>query len=244
MKQNYEKVLYPFVIVSKKRYVGNLYEEDPNKYKQKSMGIVLKRRDNAPIVKIICGSIIDKILNERSSKKAVQVTKEGLINMLSNKYPIDKFIISKTLKGSYKKRSQIAHAVLADRMALRDPGNKPESNDRIPYVHIITDKNVELQGDKIEHPDYVIKNKLEIDYLHYIENQIMKPSIQFLELIVNNPEEIFNHYKNSFEQKALERIGNDTEIKAKLDVIVKNHLKITKHCKTTESEKNDRTFNT
>jgi DNA polymerase delta subunit 1 len=50
----YEKTFYPFIIFSKKRYVGNLYEEDPyKKPKQKSMGIVLKRRDNAPIVKKI-----------------------------------------------------------------------------------------------------------------------------------------------------------------------------------------------
>ncbi len=50
-KLNYEKSLYPFIIFSKKRYVGNLYEFDVNSFKQKSMGIVLKRRDNANIVK-------------------------------------------------------------------------------------------------------------------------------------------------------------------------------------------------
>lgn len=50
-KLNYEKSMYPFILSSKKRYVGNLYEMDTTKFKQKSMGIVLKRRDNAPIVK-------------------------------------------------------------------------------------------------------------------------------------------------------------------------------------------------
>eukprot|EP00959_Pyramimonas_sp_CCMP1952_P319031 6675221-Pyramimonas_sp.AAC.1 len=49
----YEKTFYPFIILSKKKYVGNLYEFDVTKFKQKSMGIVLKRRDNANIVKII-----------------------------------------------------------------------------------------------------------------------------------------------------------------------------------------------
>ena len=37
----------------KKRYVGNKYEFDHNKYKQTSAGIVLKRRDNASIVKLV-----------------------------------------------------------------------------------------------------------------------------------------------------------------------------------------------
>ena len=86
------------------------------------------------------------------------------------------------------------HAVLADRMAERDPGNKPQSNDRIPYAYIETDKEIKLQGDRVEHWDYIIKNKLKLDYLFYITNQIMKPCIQFLELIVENPEKIFREY--------------------------------------------------
>jgi hypothetical protein len=46
---------------------------------------------------------------------------------------------------------QIAHEVFADRMGKRDPGNKPASGGRIPYVYImVTDKKA-LQGDKIEH---------------------------------------------------------------------------------------------
>merc|ERR1712127_268420 len=78
MNLEYEKVLWPFIILTKKRYVGNLYEEDPQKYNQKSMGIVLKRRDNAPIVKVVCGGIIDKVLNDRDSKGAIEFTRNTL----------------------------------------------------------------------------------------------------------------------------------------------------------------------
>lgn len=190
----YEKNLWPFALISKKRYVGNLYEHDPNEFKQKSMGIVLKRRDNAPIVKIVCGGVVHEIINNRSASGAVEFVRKALREILSHKYPIEKYIITKTLKGSYKDRSKIAHAVLADRMGIRDPGNKPEINDRLPYVYICVPDTVELQGDRIEHPDYVIKNNLKIDYLFYITNQIMKPTLQFLELLVENPEKIFNEY--------------------------------------------------
>ena len=194
MAQEYEKVMYPFIILTKKRYVGNLYEKDPNKFYQKSMGIVLKRRDNAPVVKIVCGNIIDQILNKRSSEGAVNITRQLLHKIITGKMPLDKFIITKTLKFSYKDRTRIVHAVLADRMGVRDPGNKPESNDRIPYVYFEIDYEPELQGDRIEHPDYLVKNNLKLDYLFYITNQIMKPCMQFLELIVENPEIIFNEY--------------------------------------------------
>jgi hypothetical protein len=47
----YEKTFYPFLILTKKRYVGNKYEFEIDNYKQDYNGIVLKRRDNAPIVK-------------------------------------------------------------------------------------------------------------------------------------------------------------------------------------------------
>jgi len=191
----YEKTFYPFILLSKKRYVGNLYETDPNKYYQKSMGIVLKRRDNAPIVKVVVGGIVDTILNERNTKKAIQYTKTVLKDILKGNYPIENFIITKTLKSNYKNRSSIVHAVLADRMGQRDPGNKPQSNDRIPYVFIMTkQKKIKLQADKVEHPNYVIENNIKLDYLYYIEKQIMKPSIQFLEKLVEDPYKIFNRF--------------------------------------------------
>ena len=54
----YEKTFWPFILISKKRYVGNMYEDDPDaKPKQKSMGIALKRRDYAPIVKQVTFSL-------------------------------------------------------------------------------------------------------------------------------------------------------------------------------------------
>ena len=54
----YEKTMFPLLLLSKKRYVGLLYENDPDaKPKQKSMGIALKRRDYAPIVKQVTFSL-------------------------------------------------------------------------------------------------------------------------------------------------------------------------------------------
>lgn len=192
--QSYEKTMWPLILLSKKRYAGNLYEFDLDHFYLKYMGIVLKRRDNAQIVKIVCGGIIDQILNKRSAKGAIEYTQKMLHKILSGEFSIDKFIITKTLKSGYKNRKQIVHAVLADRMAERDPGNKPAPNERIPYVYIEVDHEVELQGERVEHPDYVIEKKLKIDYLFYITNQIMKPAIQFLEHLAENPQKIFDDY--------------------------------------------------
>ena len=196
-KMVYEKTLSPFIILAKKKYVGNLYEDNDIDFYQKNMGIVLKRRDNAKIVKIVVGGIVDYMLNKNDKAGAVQYVRTILKDILRGKYPIEYFIISKTLKKTYKKRHTIAHACLADRIAIRDPGNKPNVNDRIQFVYFINGKKTKLQGDKIEDPTYILENDLKIDYLHYITNQIEKPSLQFLELICNNPKTIFNNCVNS-----------------------------------------------
>ncbi len=177
-KLNYEKSLFPFILFSKKRYVGNLYESDPDaKPKQKSMGIVLKRRDNANIVKKIFGGIIDIILNKQDLNLSIQFLRDELKDLVEGKTDMKDLILSKTLRGFYKDPSKIAHKVLADRIGVRDPGNKPAVNDRIQYIYI-KNKEAKLQGEKIETPEFIAENDLEPDYLHYITNQIMKPVLQ------------------------------------------------------------------
>ena len=165
----------------------------------KSMGIVLKRRDNAPIVKTIYGGIVDKILYEHDVKAAVQFFRNSVRELLEGKADLNELVITKTLRAEYKNPDSIAHKVLADRMTKRDPGNKPQSNDRIPFIYIQT-KVVKgekvLQGDKVEHPDYIRANpdKCKPDFIYYLEHQIQVPCIQLLALAL----EQLNGYRENW----------------------------------------------
>ena len=194
----YEKILSPFIILSKKRYVGNLYESDPKKFFQKNMGLVLKRRDNAPIVKYIYGGMVDKLLNtedqQRGKREGLAFVEKSLNDMIEGKFKINYFTISKSLKSEYKNPDQIAHYVLAKRIALRDPGNAPKSGDRIDYVYIKVDNlKVKLQGDRIETPEYIMKNDLQIDYKFYITNQLKEPCLQIMNLFYKKANILFNN---------------------------------------------------
>jgi len=180
----YEKTFLPFCLLSKKRYVGMLHEFDPEKGKRKSMGIVLKRRDNAPIVKDIYGGVIDILMNEKVVHKAVVWVKDCLQNMVDEKYSRDKLVITKSLRSNYKNPMQIAHNVLAKRIGEREPGNKPGPGDRIPFIYIKSSNKRALQGEKIENPKYILENNLNIDYGFYITNQIMKPLQQVFALVL------------------------------------------------------------
>lgn len=279
----YEKTFYPFVIFTKKRYFGNKYELSTKKYKQTSMGIVLKRRDNAPIVKDIYHGVIDFILNHKDIEKAKEFFRSQVSNLLLGNVDIKDLIITKTLGSDYADPTTIAHNVMAMRMAMRDPGNRPQVNDRLPYCFIessnykcrypgcsrkinekdckcrscqslfckmhlerhhdycehhcrFTGKTISdedllycetcqsyytkesyekhnirndrkrgmifhdrckkltsrrlLQGDLIEHPSYIMENKLKIDYRYYYDHQVENPVMQIFELTMDNPKRI------------------------------------------------------
>jgi DNA polymerase elongation subunit (family B) len=278
----YEKTFWPFCIFSKKRYFGNKYEHSIKKYKPTYMGIVLKRRDNAQIVKTIYGGVIDIILNKRNIQDSKKYFYDSVKNLLEGNVDLSQLVISKTIRTEYSNPNQIAHKVLGDRMGERDPGNKPQSNDRIPYCYIdisnlkckicntkvnedkckcITCMNIFcyyhlgnhrttcnkicrfckltsnqtslsncltckgwycnrcnekhklrkdkykvihhdkckkpltnklLQGDIIEHPQYIMDKKLKIDYNYYLTHQIEKPVYQIFELVMKNPQSIIS----------------------------------------------------
>ena len=200
----YEKTFWPFILISKKRYTGDKYELNADKPKERtSMGIVMKRRDNAPIVKYVFGNVIEIIMNQKNIDLSIEWLKETLQKIKDGKMNQSMFVVSKSLRGYYKNPEGIAHKVLADRMAERNPGNKPKPNDRIPYAYFkLPDEQLYdydnryksgkrkgqprekkiLQGDRIEHPEYINQKKLKIDYSFYISNQIMNPVKQVLDL--------------------------------------------------------------
>jgi hypothetical protein len=153
------------------------------------MGIVLKRRDNANIVKRVYGGIIDIILNRHDVASSTAFLTESLQKLIKGEFPLEDLVVSKSLRAHYKDPTRIAHKVLADRIKERSPGSAPQVNDRIPYVYVIPEKNTSkkpggtmLQGDRIEHPDYIKERGLVPDYEVYISNQIMNPVVQIYAL--------------------------------------------------------------
>ena len=218
----YEKTFYPLLLLSKKRYVGLLFETDVKKCKRKSMGLVLKRRDNAPIVKDVYGGLIDILMDNGDIAKGIQFVLGELERLRNGEIPIEKLTITKSLRSGYKNPKQIAHKVLADRIGERDPGNKPRPGDRMKYVYIKTDGKT-LQGDKIETLEYIDIHKLEIDYEFYVTNQIMKPVQQVFALVLEELPD-FDSYREDYEDDIakVDEIPEDPEKYAKKLLDVRN----------------------
>ena len=226
----YEKTFWPLALFGKKKYCGILYEHNPDKGKRKSMGIVLKRRDNAPIVKDVYGGIIDSLMKDKSIPKSIDFLESMLHKIAQGDVSIDKLIITKSLRGNYKNPLQIAHKVLADRMGDRDPGNKPGAGDRIPFAYFVNKDKKALQGDKIENPSFIQENKLSIDYEHYITNQIMKPVMQIYALVIKDIPQFkkkkfkMNRFIKEMDQHK-KTIEDPEKLEKKLEQIIHRELK-------------------
>ena len=205
MELAYEKTLMPFVLLSKKRYVGMLYENDANKGKLKYMGLSLKRRDSCDYLKDVYGEILNILMYENDIKKAIDYLDNALNELVEGNVPMEKLMITRALRSDYKNPHQIAHKVLADRIGKRDQGNEPKPGDRMKFVFIQNNKHKALLGERIETPEYILENKINIDYTYYITNQLMKPLQQLFGLAV---EKIWEFQKK---QGAIKTFKKDME---------------------------------
>jgi hypothetical protein len=109
---------------SKKRYAGRMHEnaDKPDDFVYKYMGIALKRRDNAPIVKNIYGAAMKKVLDEKKQKESqligtqyyIQSCVESLLHIME-----ETSIITNVEPGCYALTQELG--TIASRMAEINP---------------------------------------------------------------------------------------------------------------------------
>ncbi|PON49372.1 DNA-directed DNA polymerase [Parasponia andersonii] len=186
IKLEFEKVYYPYLLISKKRYAG-LFWTNPDKFdKMDTKGIETVRRDNCLLVKNLVNECLLKILIERDIPGAVQYVKNTISDLLMNRMDLSLLVITKGLtKTGDDYEVKAAHVELAERMRKRDPATAPNVGDRVPYVIIKAAKGAKAY-EKSEDPIYVLENNIPIDPQYYLENQISKPLLRIFEPILKN----------------------------------------------------------
>jgi len=173
---------------------------------------------------------------------------DSIEKLINGYYGLDALVISKTLASYYKDPDRIAHKVLANRIAERDPGNKPQVNDRIPFIYINIDNETKstLQGDKIETPEFVKQENLEPNYNHYITNQIQKPVCQIYGLCLEQipgykSNTDFELQKNKYIKSGKDEYDSNKKIielrqKLAFDLLFSDHVRILKNKKNGNRE--------
>ena len=110
IEMEFEKVFQPFVLLTKKRYIGNKFEnmKDPFKMKETTTaGIAITRRDFCNMVKKCYKEIIDVIMTNKSSslEQAVEIYKSCIDRIENYQIDLDDIIVSAQIGKEYSCKS-------------------------------------------------------------------------------------------------------------------------------------------
>ena len=184
IKLEFEKVYFPYLLISKKRYAG-LYWTSPDTHdRMDCKGIETVRRDNCMLVQTVIDTALRKMLIDRDVNGAQSFTKNIIAELLQNRIDMSQLVITKALsKADYANKQP--HVELAERMRKRDAGSAPTLGDRVAYVIVKGAKDDPFYK-KSEDPLYVLENNIPIDTKYYLENQLSKPLLRIFEPILGD----------------------------------------------------------
>ena len=205
----FEKVMSPFLLFAKKRYAYLEWTKPTVSDHIDYKGIQIVRRDNCQYVKDVSIDVLNKIMYDKDIKAAEKIAREGINNLLNDKVPINKLVISKSLNKYYKKDGvdvlwetaevSFPHVRLAQSLMKLDPMGHPKPPDRVPFVYIKTKDKKALQWERVAHPDYMGKNK--VDPLYYLDKQLTSPIDMLFELLIDDPSVLYTEERIKRENK-------------------------------------------
>jgi len=171
----FEKIFKRFLPLTKKRYAAWSFVRGAEKWEDgiETKGIETVRRDWCPLVGKTVTDILNIVLKEEDKKKALDLFRGIVSQLVKNEIPIKSLIITKTMTKSAGAYAGVQpHIELVKKIQARSPVDAPGVGDRIGYVIV---KGTQLLSKRTEDPMYVIEHGLQIDSQYYIENQLMPP---------------------------------------------------------------------
>ena len=155
--------------------------------KVKVSGLQIKKSDNCDFVQKVGEHMLNMILRKNDVQGALQFLNDKLNELVEEKLNPNMLALYKKLSKKDYKGNAVAHAELAKRINLRKPGFGPKSGESVKYLYIDVGDwdNKKKAVEKIEDFDYVIENKLPIDYVWYIDNHIKHPFEKFLQHLIS-----------------------------------------------------------
>jgi DNA polymerase delta subunit 1 len=180
----------------------------------------LVRRDNAPLVKEAIKECLDHLLFGEGSEAALSAARRHILAVLRDENPVDKYVVSKQLRTGYANPTQ-PHVIVAEKIRQRT-GEAPPSGARVPYVYIEDPKFPDGQSSlRAEDPAYVTEEKITIDRMYYVTNQLEKPLVSLFEPVCDDPRAaLFDHEEVS---------GTLEDVRGKHNTFVKTAKRVRKN---------------
>lgn len=176
-----EKVYTPYLLIQKKNYAGFKYlllgghkpeTLDDFEGSIDMKGIDAVRRDRSKLVKTLSNAVLDALLVQKSLQAAIGTLKSALADVAQQKAPLDWFVLSKSLKGTYANENA-PHVQAWRRMAARGDPDVPEVGTRMPFVIVAAKgayQHAKALYERSEHPDYVKRAGLHYCAKYYLSN--------------------------------------------------------------------------
>ena len=189
----FEKVLWPYLLINKKRYAGGFYTGNPDKPdKVHQSGIESVRRDNALFTAETMGNVIKTLMYNRDPVLALMEARRAVRALTFGRVSLTHLTISKAFsrpEAGYANPDSQPHIIVNRRRREREPGTEYKLGDRIPYVMVMRPGVAVRPGRKVEQRkvvedvDYARAQSLEPCLPYYIENQLRAPLTRIFDTI-------------------------------------------------------------
>lgn len=184
-----EKVYHPCFLLSKKRYVGAMYESPVQmKFQFDAKGIETVRRDSCPAVAKIVEQSLRILFTSSDISLVRKYVERQWKRIMSGRISVKDFIFCKEVRlGTYSSSSSSSippAALVATKAMAQDPRAEPRFGERVPYVVVHGEPGARLI-DMVMPPEALVESggKLRLHAIYYITKQIIPSLERFLRLI-------------------------------------------------------------
>jgi DNA polymerase zeta len=214
----FEKVYDPCVLLTKKRYVGDMFESrDQPRPTLDCKGIEVVRRDQCPLVVKTYESAL-KILFRRRDLSAVKrylVRQWGKV--LTDRLPLGDFVFAKEVKfGSYARENSLPPAaIVASRSMMEDPRAAARYGERVPYVVVAGEPGARLV-DLVVSPHDVLRNpqRYKVNAKYYVSKQILPVLARAFNLVGVDISKWFHDMHKPVSRRFRAVMGNDAVMRS------------------------------
>lgn len=205
IKLKFEKIYHPCILVTKKRYVGNMYETESVKEPVlQAKGLEIIRRDGTPLLQKLMETSV-KLLFDTCNITVVQnfITKE-FEKLYKEKYLVQDLCFSRKVKlGHYKRENSLPPAAfLAKEIMDEDSRAEAQYKQTVRYVVVKRENPKTLLREKAMTPSEFMSDKkrlnLQLDMEYYILKHLIPPLNRIYNLIGIDCQPWFEDVKKKF----------------------------------------------